>query len=117
MIQIILRLVVGDGVHHGDGAAGVGDGLLHVVKVLRRRGDDLWLLLLQHLIVLKFVHMISHVSESFKVKKECTNLLVDGEEEEQGEDGLLQHGQELWVEAKDVGDGPFLGKAGLVQEL
>ena len=31
MIQISLRLVVGDGVHHCDGAAGVGDGLLHVV--------------------------------------------------------------------------------------
>ena len=47
----------------------------------------------------------------------CTNLLVDGEEEEQGEDGLFQHSQKLWVEAEDVGDGPFLGQAGLVQEL
>ena len=43
--------------------------------------------------------------------------MVDGEEEEQGEDGLFQRGQDLWVEAEDVCDGPLLGEAGLVQEL
>ena len=47
----------------------------------------------------------------------CAYLFVDGEEEEQGEDGPLEHDQELRVEAEDVGDGPLLGQAGLVQEL